>query len=257
MSACSFSLDFWTELIAGGDKHLYYAQSADLFADPLGMSAVNPPTDDPTVGGCHLSDLGMRKQAAYWAGAIPKFMAESSRKTGLQSGIAGTTTPTPLSAAQLTAEHEASEAALRRIKAALGPAGWETWGAIEHVPVTTPSSGIKATGAAVVDGESFVRGRPFPGAKRNNSYDRFPLKYAPTCPCHGGQPCACGLRFDVWGLSEMSTGEYLRFATDAEEIHVDWHLRAACAEKWFAGCHLWHMPDSGTNGTRTSNRRCV
>jgi hypothetical protein len=50
-------------LIAEGDTHLYYAKSADLFADPLGMTAVNPATDDPTVGGCHLSDLGMRKQA--------------------------------------------------------------------------------------------------------------------------------------------------------------------------------------------------
>ena len=82
-------------------------------------------------------------------------------------------------------------------------------------------------------------GRPFPGAKRNNTFDRFPLSYASV------------LRPDVWQLSEMSTGVYLRFATDARSATVSWKLRPVCAEKWFAGCHLFHMPDSGTSAMDT------
>lgn len=49
----------------------------------------------------------------------------------------------------------------------------------------------------------------------------------------------------------MSTGVYLRFATNARSVTVSWVLRPACAEKWFAGCHLYHMPDSGTSAMDT------
>ena len=51
----------------GGDKHLHYAKSADILADSLGMLHVNEVAVDPTVGGTHLTDLGMRKQAAFWS----------------------------------------------------------------------------------------------------------------------------------------------------------------------------------------------
>jgi hypothetical protein len=49
----------------------------------------------------------------------------------------------------------------------------------------------------------------------------------------------------------MSTGSYLRFASDAAHISFAWTLRPACAQEWFAGCHLFHMPDSGTNAFDT------
>ena len=86
-----------------------------------------------------------------------------------------------------------------------------------------------------VDAAQFLLGRAFAEQTRNHTYDRFPLKYAPTCSCPGVNPCTCGLRNDVWDLSRMSTGEFLRFTTDAEMITVSWVLRPACAEKWFAG----------------------
>jgi len=31
-------------LVAAGDKHLYYAKGADIFAAPLGLTSVNPST---------------------------------------------------------------------------------------------------------------------------------------------------------------------------------------------------------------------
>ena len=49
----------------------------------------------------------------------------------------------------------------------------------------------------------------------------------------------------------MSTGSYLLFTSDVSHIELTWRLRPACAEKWFAGCHLFHMPDSGTNAFDT------
>ena len=228
------------ELIAAGDKHLYYVTAAQLFSDALGMPAVNPDTVDPTVGGVHLSDLGMRKQAAFWSTAIPKFMAES-RRTGSAAAPAADASTAPMTAEELEKVEAESEAIVARAA--------QDDKLITSMAATQPA-GATSSGAqmsAPIDGGSFVRGRPFPDAKRNNTFDRFPLSYAPTCPCHGGMPCGCGLRNDVWALSEMSTGEYLRFTTDAEEVAVSWVLRPACAEKWFAGCHLWHMPDSGTN----------
>ena len=70
-----------------------------------------------TVGGVHLSDLGMRKQAAYWATAIPKFMSQNRRTLELQSpgaALAGDQkrmiTATPLTAEQTREEHARSEA---------------------------------------------------------------------------------------------------------------------------------------------------
>ena len=256
-------------LIAGGDKYLYYAKSADLFADTLGMPAVNTQQDDPTVGGCHLSDLGMRKQAAYWAAAIPKFLSQS--RSALQPAAAAaaavSTTArrqiaaTPLTPAETRDEHARSEAAIARVVASAGPDGWGEIGAVPSSPRAVAPSSLSSssssttttttTTTAPMNASRFARGRLFPEGLRNNTFDRFPLSYAPVCPCHGGQPCGCGLRNDVWSLSEMSTGTYLRFTTDAHEIAVDWTMRKACDEHWFAGCHLWHMPDSGTNAHDT------
>lgn len=267
----SMALDAaYKTLLAGGDKHLYYAKSADMFADPLGMPAVNPPGDDPTVGGTHLTDLGMRKQAAFWAAAIPKFMTQT--RQGLPPAAAAMErrprqigAARPLTSEETAAEHLRSEEALATMlkeEAAAGmPDGWGPITAaalgLPFTPHTTDQhSGLNAQGAdhasaAVINGTRFVRGRPFPLAVRNHSFDRFPLSYAPSCPCHGGDECPCGLRNDVWALSQMSTGSYLRFATDAHEVTIAWTLREACAEHWFAGCHLWHMPDSGTNAFDT------
>eukprot|EP01052_Picozoa_sp_SAG31_P034569 SAG31_NODE_4059_length_3630_cov_2.094308_3_plen_287_part_00 len=194
-------------LVAAGDKHLYYATSEELFADSLGIT-VNPGTDDPTVGGCHLSDLGMRKQAAYWASAIPKFMAQSRRTLGAgaaqQARRPRQITATPLTLKETEAEHAASELAIAAVEASAGPDGWGEIGFVPSSPRTRSTIGGVS---AAIDASIFARGRPFPDSKRNNSFDRFPLSYAPTCPCHGGQPCAC-VRLD--GCSCVVYGPQLR-----------------------------------------------
>lgn len=241
-------------LVDGGDKQLFYAHSTDIFAPTLGLDAVDDSLVDPTVGGTHLTDLGMRKQAAFWAQKIPSIKAESlARWRGERGDLAGAGDDDDAAAAaiggrvaeptqdDLQREREETEA----LRARARREQWEGWGDIEHAPAPAarmqlPSLSEEAPSAAApVDAAQFVRGRPFPSEKRNHSYDRFPLSYAAS------------LRPDVWQLSEMSTGSYLRFTSDSSHISFKWALRPACAEKWFAGCHLFHMPDSGTNAFDT------
>lgn len=89
------------------------------------------------------------------------------------------------------------------------------------------------------DAVQFVGGRAFPQDERTSPFDRLPAS------------AAAGVGPAVWQLSEMSTGLYLRFATDAHLISLRWTLRTVCAEKWPSGCHLPEMPDSGTNSFDT------
>ena len=89
------------------------------------------------------------------------------------------------------------------------------------------------------DAVQFVGGRAFPQDEHTSPFDRLSAS------------AAAGVGPAVWQLSEMSTGLYLRFATDAHLISLRWTLRTVCAEKWPSGCHLPEMPDSGTNSFDT------
>ena len=255
----------YARLVAAGDKFLHYARTAEITASTLGLGRVNGALVDPTVGGTHLTDLGMRKQAAFWATAIPKFKRANAAaavavaaaaaagpavldRPAVAAVAAAAAAAAPLSVEEMARERLASEALI----ATAAFEQWQGWGGIDQcMPVAAAATPALVAAGAPIDAVQFVRGRPLLGAPRNHSYDRFPLSYAPTCPCHGGDPCGCGLRNDVWALSEMSTGTYLRFSSDSPHIQFDWTLRPVCSEKWFAGCHLWHMPDSGTNAFDT------
>ena len=106
----------------------------------------------------------MRKQAAYWSLRIPKVLAENDarkRGHGTEEKTIDTDGATDTDAATVTATSR------------------------KKLQPFTPS--------APVDAAQFVLGRAFPAAKRNNTYDRFPLSYAPTCaglgPCTDQKCC--------------------------------------------------------------------
>lgn len=174
---------------------------------------------DPTVGGTHLTDLGMRKQASFWSGAIPKVMtaADATHKSAAAAAAADAYSAAVQgadpredmdlanmdTAEYLARERAASEAYLADINSL--PAPPDGWGAIDHplqlkaaqlgtepavtvavdatgdnvtlTPMPTPTP---TTNTVTVDTEELIMGRPFPGAKRNNTFDRFPISYAPS-----------------------------------------------------------------------------
>ena len=72
------------DLIESGDRHLYYSTGPPIYSSSLGMAASVAGDArllvDPTVGGTHPTDLGMRKQAAYWSEFIPKILVEDAKK---------------------------------------------------------------------------------------------------------------------------------------------------------------------------------
>ena len=225
-------------LIAAGDTHLYYAKSVDIFADDLGLAKVSGVWVDPTVGGTHPTDLGMRKQAAFWATKIPAVLLEDQEKKEVVTTEASSSRAPPPTPVELAAEAVVSA---RHASSSAPPMTAEQQRAADveaNAADVVFAMRAAVAGAEPVDAKSWVLGRPFPGAARNHSYDRLPMKYSAT------------LRPDVFALGRMSTGSYLRFTTNGS-VQLSWTLRPACAEKWFAGCHLYHMPDSGTNAFDT------
>ena len=64
-------------LTQGGDQFLHCVSGVDLFVKSLLMLSMVPWT---LRGWHHLTDLGMRKQAAYWATAIPKIKASQKHQ---------------------------------------------------------------------------------------------------------------------------------------------------------------------------------
>jgi hypothetical protein len=119
---------------------LFYSTTAELFADDLGMTAVNPSSVDPTVGGTHLTDLGMRKQAAYWSAAIPKFEAKAAAAAAAAAAaISAAPSPPSLPAARVAAS--APVAAAKVVAVAVS---------VEHPPASQTGS-LAADGIGGVD----------------------------------------------------------------------------------------------------------
>ena len=54
------------ETLRGSDPNLHYVNGTDLFGDD--------PTVNPTVGGCHPSDLGAHKIAAFYTAFLPSLL---------------------------------------------------------------------------------------------------------------------------------------------------------------------------------------
>jgi hypothetical protein len=63
MQANNAALRAAFDSLSHSDAHLYYVDSASLFAET--------PLDSPTVGGCHPSDLGAHEVASFYAKFLP------------------------------------------------------------------------------------------------------------------------------------------------------------------------------------------
>lgn len=74
----------FNDLVESGDRHLYYSKGPPIYSSSLGMAASVAGGArllvDPTVGGTHPTDLGMRKQASWWSETIPKILVEDAKK---------------------------------------------------------------------------------------------------------------------------------------------------------------------------------
>eukprot|EP00940_MAST-03C_sp_MAST-3C-sp2_P000994 g994.t1 len=193
-------------LVKSGDAHLFYATADDMYSDSLNMNP-NVSGDvrglvDPTVGGTHPTDLGMMKQAKYWEKKIPSVFAKDAARD----------------MTKIRPSHDASLSS-------------HTYG----------GGNVASLGMTQIDGFEWKNATAFLGGRstfrdsqgnvlpRDSPYDRLP------------SVAKADVREKVWQLSEMSTGMYLRFASNAPEIAVN-HTLAFPSES------LWHMPFSGTDG---------
>lgn len=231
----------YAKLIAAGVTNLHYAKTEDITSAPIVSAEVSGPLVDATVGGTHLTDLGMRKQSSFWVQFIKGLRASAA--ADVMSATGSTEVPPPPARAETKFELNETYLAAERAESdsiAVPDMEIDPTGTGPHASSTDTDTDLSnLPPSPPIPVLAFVGGRSFPSAQRNHTFDRFPLKYAAT------------LRPDVWQLGEMSTGVYLRFTTDAYSFNVNWKLRPVCAERWFAGCHLFHMPDSGTSAMDT------
>ena len=219
------------ELVQQGDQHLYYSTNKDIYTASLGMkpsvSGDGRFLVDPTVGGTHPTDLGMRKQASYWETQIPLVMAEDARKKkkkGAGASLVPAAGPTLV---------EAPAATLKTVHALRQDEWWPDNVRGMHAVDTQNKMDISTW--AFTDGSEILHGfSTFTTTNgtvlgRNSPYNRLP------------SVAQADVRGKVWSLSEMSTGLYLKFTTNATDIAIN-HTLA------YASQSLWHMPFSGTDG---------
>ena len=250
------------ELVADGDNHLYYSTSKDIYSASLGMkpsiSGNRAHFVDPTVGGTHPTDLGMRKQAMYWETKIPQVLVEDAKRVSRVSKSKSK------SKRQSKKKHVSSDKMFEHAVDHLhgGSMATVTEEAKEEKekekeekmedtflpslflpslfpPISSPASSAALSSAVDwTDGAALLRGfatfNDVNATNRNSlprisPYDRLPSK------------AMSDVRPAVWSLSKMSTGMYLRFTTNATEIFIN-HTLA------FPSQELWHMPLSGTDG---------
>ena len=231
----------------GGDQHLYYAKAEEadgMYADTVGMSAEVSGDGrllvDPTCGGTHPTDLGMRKQASYWTRMITKVLEVDGEKG--KETVAPRAQPGPPKQQAGREEEEGQRAVPQEVPSPFA----------EDVDTTTTASTSTTTGNVGLDGimaelsmqqphhnphhhkeeeetaasethtggganavtwawtdaDPYIEGRTTysPPLPRNSSYDRLPL-------------AANGVVSDeVWRLSRDSTGMFMRFTTNASDF---------------------------------------
>ena len=212
-------------LVKNGDAHLYYSTSNDIYSDSLGM---NPAVSgdgrflvDPTVGGTHPTDLGMRKQAKYWEKKIPSVLAQDQKQRRSLSKEAANNTGILVTKVHATLRDQHFE---------------DLYDLIDQKQQTKENSySFTLNQYNWTDGEKFLagfstftdsHGKVLP---RKSPYNRLPAE------------ARSDVRDTVWTLSEMSTGMYLRFTTNAADIAIN-HTLAYPSQS------LWHMPFTGTDG---------
>ena len=220
-------------LIAKGDEHLYYSTSQDIYSASLGMkpeiAGDNRFLVDPTVGGTHPSDLGMRKQATYWEKKIPFVLAEDAKKTNqkLKKKLN--------KKLNVNVHGNVQTSAPSLMYASLQDNAWEDHKDMNQLDntmktVVDPMTNWKWTnGADLLKGFSTFKDENGKILSRNSPYNRLP------------SVAQADVRVPVWLLSEMSTGMYLKFTTNATDIAIN-HTLATDSE------NLWLMPPTGTDG---------
>ena len=195
----------YQDLVASGMKQLHYVNGNDLMC-------IDPPNCyvNPTVGGTHPSDLGMRAIANYYKRFLPSILKEND---GSYKPSAKTWQPLGLHDPSAVLNDLSDEKRLEYFRSALLPNQPELADpfAMEFKSLT----------------ELTVRGRAF-----NNTAEFF-----------NRLPAAAKgvVRDTVFSLSQMATGMHVRFVTNATEIYLNYTL--ALSDK-----PLWHMPVSGTSG---------
>lgn len=230
----------YNALRAAGDTNLVYVPG-----DPFYNNAGDNYTD-PTVGGTHPTDLGSVAVASVYRQLLPPILAaapnagkpfspvnytvhalqregESARRLELEMHLQTDTDTESQTKAQdlgltvAAAQHAVSE---EHRRSTLFPGGMTA--------ASDPAS-MASTSAAVDFNTLFVGGRAFNDTAAGLDYSRLPASAEGV------------VRDNVWTLSLMSTGMYVRFVTDSRTLAVNWCLTAV-------GAPLWHMPESGTSG---------
>jgi hypothetical protein len=164
----------------------------------------------------------MRKQATYWTKKIPAVLAEDLKRTKRPERI------------QRIRKNEDKEIAhLGSIRATFKD---QLLGDVYNMQPSHDDEGIneQLSGYKWIDGSDILHGfSNFKDGnnilKRNSPYNRLP------------SAAQADVRPKVWELSQMSTGMYLRFTTNASDIAIN-HTLA------FNSQNLWHMPKTGTDG---------
>ncbi|XP_065184975.1 uncharacterized protein LOC135815587 [Sycon ciliatum] len=197
----------YQDAVAAGIKNVHYVKGDELMCIDAPNCYVNP-----TVGGTHPTDLGMRAIATYYKKFLPTILATSQSYTprthsGAFHGKHQPAYPNPISTQDRLAFFQAA------------------------LPEEHTRNQRRETAADPVQFTSLmdltVRGRAFNNTKQ--FFNRLPA------------PAEGVVRDQVFNLSQMATGIHVRFVTDATTIWLNYTLS-------LSDSGLWHMPPSGTSG---------
>ena len=209
----------YESLVAAGDTHLHYVNGTSLFrfnesiaVDPNGII-------NPTVGGTHPSDLGMKAVSDFYTAFLPTVLgtdATTIRPPHLMSALS----VVPDGKAASVAEDQAHMHALQQ---SMSPFSAHK----ENIPdpVGQHSSLVEYTD--VQHSSLVVMGRAFDDVAEY--YNRLPGSAKGV------------VRDAVWRLSQMSTGMFVPFVTNSTMILWNYSLVNSPTP-------MWHMPASGMHG---------
>ena len=240
----------------GGDQHLYYAKAEEadgMYADTVGMSAEVSGDGrllvDPTCGGTHPTDLGMRKQAAYWTRMITKVLKIDGGK-GTEA-VAGATTAQPGSPKQQVGreDEEGQRPAPQEVPSPPRENVVTTTTASTTTTTTTGNVGLDGIMAEVAlqqphhnphhnhyhhhqEEEETAASETHTGGGANavtwawvdaDPYIEGRTTYSPPLPRNSSYdrlPLAANgvVTDEVWRLSQDSTGMFMRFTTNASDF---------------------------------------
>eukprot|EP00040_Diaphanoeca_grandis_P021550 m.114901 g.114901 ORF g.114901 m.114901 type:complete len:813 (-) comp28380_c0_seq1:258-2696(-) len=206
----------FTTLVANGDKNVYYVNHSSLFLfDEL--VAVDPDhIINPTVAGCHPSDLGQKSIADYYIDYLPTILKSNANNIG----------ETLLVRPPHTSMNSTYDAQGHSATVAEASVHAETIASMEF------EGSSKVTDSTLKFYTVGRDGLPVMGRAFNETADFFNRLPA----------SAEGVVSEaVWGLSQMSTGMFVPFITNSSTIAWQWSLRLPAEP-------MWHMPNTGMHG---------